>query len=138
MKAAIDMKAYPLVIESNRFPVFLYALEQLKDKEASAELRHGLESFIGLSSPLELIGHENQNHHSVGANAFAETIDICDKKYKSIRDHLTHEGAKTAKWIREKFLQSHDVIVPSKETFSKYLDNWALDPCQPMPTAIEI
>lgn len=120
----------------NKFQIFLYSLEQLKDTNVTRtdNLRHDLESFMNLKYPMKPLGHENLNHF-VGEKAYKETIDICDDKYVDLRRELIQKGRETQLWIRNKFLQSPDVTVANRNHFLKLLDKWEQDPCVPSTTA---
>lgn len=114
----------------NKFPVFLYSLEQIKDTNVTrvANVRHALQCFLNLSTPLKPLGHENLNRY-VGKNAHKETIDICDAKYVGLRKELLSKGRETQLWLRNKFLKSPDVMVANREHFLHLLDEWQMDPC---------
>lgn len=117
-------------IVPNRFKVFIYSLEQMKDTNVTRtdSFRHELETFMELEQPLKPFGHENLNHF-VRENAYKETIDICNDKYIALRTELITKGRETQLWLRNKFLKSQDVTVANRDHFLELLDSWGSDPC---------
>lgn len=89
--------------KSLKFPVFLYTLEQMKNKTDYQALRETLRSFLYLQFPIEPLPPINVNT-SVGADGYKESIDICNVMYKELRSFLTANGNKTQGWIREELL----------------------------------
>lgn len=125
----LGLMAHAAVVP-NKFKVFLYSLEQLKDKNATRtdNVRHSLESFLELEHPMKPLGHENLNRF-VGENAHKETIDICDDKYADLRIELITKGRETQLWLRYQFLKSPDVTVANRNHFLELLQEWESDPC---------
>lgn len=123
---------YNMAVRPSKAKIFLYTLDQLNDTDThrSKEFRQGLQSYLGLQTPLEPLGHENLNHF-VGKKAHPETVDICEDKYRDLRTHLLARGIEMASWISEEFLQSPDVSVGNTKHFLKSLDSWGKDPCLP-------
>ena len=119
---------YELAIRPSNAPVFLYTVDQLEDTDEtrSESFRSTMQSFLGLQKPIAAVGHENKNHV---AHAHAESIDICHAKWASVRAKLVEQGTETARWLREEFIHSNDVVVGNQEHFIKTLDSWSVDPC---------
>ena len=117
---------YELAVKPSRAQVFLYTVDQLEDADQtrSESFRSTLQSFLGLHQPIAAFGVENKNHL-----AHAESIDICDAQWASARAKLVEQGAQTAKWLREVFIHSTDVVVGNQEHFVKTLETWSVDPC---------
>ena len=130
MKILVDEPAgYHLAIRPNKFSIFLYSYEQLRDTDPSAAFRRELGSYPNLSSPL-LYGNEPIEKTAV----YPETVNICADQHTELRKGLLQQAAHTAKWIRERFLASSDVVTANAEHFLATLDNWSLDPCPLAPS----
>jgi hypothetical protein len=56
-------------------------------------------------------------------------INICDDEYRTLRDVLVQNGKISAQWIRDYFLHSPDVAIPSGKAFYYFMEKWSLDPC---------
>ncbi len=56
-------------------------------------------------------------------------IDICQPIYDELRYVLLNDGQKTAKWIRDYFLDSEGVVVSQRERLEKILNTFSVDPC---------
>ena len=127
--AKLGLIAHSAVVP-NKFKVFMYSLEQMKDtnETRTKNMRQELESFLDLKHPMKTFGHENINHF-VGKNAYKETIDICDDKYKDLRNEVVARGQETQFWLRNKFLKSPDVTIANREHFLELLNAWGSDPC---------
>jgi len=119
-----------LAIRPNHFPIFLYTLDQINDADEhrSRQFRKDLQQFMGLSSPLQPLGHENLNHF-VGQKAHKETADICQERFDTIRKTLVENSQTTAAWIRNVFLQSPEVTISNRAHFLQSLESWNEDPC---------
>lgn len=117
---------YDLTIKPNQMKIFLYTADQINEQDSSraTAFRSELQDFLGLTKPIDAFNHENVNHQ-----VYPESIDICDDKWIQVRSKLIEEGAKTAKWIREQFMHSDDVVVANKEHFLQSLESWNTDPC---------
>lgn len=118
-----------LAVKPNRFDVFLYTLDQINDEDVSraAAFRGDLQSFLGLSNPLEPLGHENLNHF-VGGQAHTETIDICEPHFDGVREALLRNSQATAAWIRT-FIDAPTVTVSNCNHVLESLSAWDVDPC---------
>lgn len=121
---------YQLAIRPSRFQIFLYSTEQLEDTDTdrAQSFREGLQEYLGLQYPIAPFTHENVNHQ-VGEEGYEETINICDRQWKTVRRQLLQQGQYSAEWIRDKFLQSPDVTVINLEHFLQTLETWTSDPC---------
>ena len=103
---------YDLAIKPTNFTVFLYTVDQLEDEDEvrTESMRNKLQDYLGLRKPIQPFGHENKNHATSRA-AHQELVSICDDKWASVRSTLVEQGAKTARWLREHFIHSKDVVV---------------------------
>jgi hypothetical protein len=122
-----DMQAnYELAIRPTLAKVFLYTVDQLEDTDVkrSEQFRTDMKNYLELSQPIQPFGIENKNHVK-----HAESIDICDAKWATIRAKLVQQGAVTATWISEHFIHSTDVWVANQEHFVETLESWTRDPC---------
>ncbi|CAB9500691.1 ATP synthase D chain, mitochondrial (ATP5H) [Seminavis robusta] len=126
-----ERKNHHWAIKPNTFSIFLYTLDQLEDTNNAARsqsFREGLQHFLDLQRPLKPVGRENLNHF-VGKQGHPETVDICLPKYKSLRQILVRQGARSARWIEYEFLSSQDVLVANRDHFLKSIRSWGIDPC---------
>ena len=121
--------------------VFLYHVDQLKEKSAADEsntvgplFRRDLGDFLGVSRPLTLpmlwvkpgqrsITEEKQNEID------ALKIDICDERFIELRQVLLEQGSQSADWIQNVFISQPNVVVSNPEQFAKLLEAWHNDPC---------
>jgi len=101
--------------------IFLTEITQLFAKKE--ELRKDLGIFLGLQLP-------DMTPLSKKGLVFDKAINICDKQYKDIRDVLLTRAARVSRWILDYFIQSEDVVVSSREYFTKTLEDWNKDPCE--------
>ena len=126
----LSQQNYELAVKPSNFTVFLYTVDQLEDTNEvrTGNLRRELQKFLGLQTPIQPFGHENKNH-AVGDTGHKESINICDENYKYLRERMLEQGAKTATWIRDHFIESPDVIVANKVHFVETLLLWSKDPC---------
>jgi hypothetical protein len=117
-------------LESN-FTVFLFSMDQLEDTDQArnAMLFNKMENFLGLSVPFAPFGVEIKSDPVGDGNSQAELIDICEPQYEAIRAILLANGAKTAAWLRDNFLQAPDVVVANPEHFVASIEAWGTDPC---------
>ena len=134
MKILVDEEptaGYHLAIRPNKFSIFLYSYEQLRDAdpERSAAFRGELGLYLNLSSPL-LYSNNNDPIEKKTAVVYAETINICGDQYTELRRSLLPQASHTAKWIRERFLASSDVVTANTEHFLTTLEKWSVDPCR--------
>ena len=90
-------------------------------------LQRDLQEFLGLQAPILDFGTIKSNANT---DYYKEYIDICDSQYSSIRSELLEQAKKTSAWIRNKFIESEDVVVSDKEHFLSSLSSWNEDPCE--------
>ena len=119
-----------MAVRPNNFKIFLYSLDQMKDKDESRStvFREDLQRYLQLKNPLPPFGHENLNNF-VGDNAHLETIDICEHRYDVVRQVLVEHGQKMETWIRKEFIKSSDVVVANEKHFLETIRSWRSDPC---------
>mmetsp|Transcript_35032 Transcript_35032/g.63047 ORF Transcript_35032/g.63047 Transcript_35032/m.63047 type:complete len:135 (+) Transcript_35032:1014-1418(+) len=118
-------------ISPNPFKVFIYTVGQLQDKNATrdAQFRLDLQEFLGLKTPI--IGFNEVAKANVrNSTIYPEHMDICEPRYKRIRSQLLKHGKETSRWINDKFTESSDVVVSSKDYFASVVSTWGDDPCQ--------
>mmetsp|Transcript_8545 Transcript_8545/g.13902 ORF Transcript_8545/g.13902 Transcript_8545/m.13902 type:complete len:135 (+) Transcript_8545:492-896(+) len=118
-------------ISPNPFKVFIYTVGQLQDKNATrdAQFRLDLQEFLGLKTPI--IGFNEVAKANVrNSTIYPEYMDICEPRYKRIRSQLLKHGKETSRWINDKFTESSDVVVSSKDYFASVVSTWGDDPCQ--------
>ena len=99
-------KYYPEVSwEPNKFPIFVYSIEQLNDKDVERSARFRQDLGNSSNSPIrwKRIGRENIIHFTQ-AKAHRETVNICDPRHDALRDRLLRDAMRTAKWIQDRFL----------------------------------
>jgi len=117
-------------ISPNPFKVFIYTVGQLQDKNATrdAQFRLDLQEFLGLKTPI--IGFNEVAPNVRNSTIYPEHMDICEPRYKRIRSQLLKHGKETSRWINDKFTESSDVVVSSKDYFASVVSTWGDDPCQ--------
>lgn len=136
-----DIKmAHPYEANHYTYPstnkVFLIEMSQFKDDDANrtAALRTDLARYLGLKHSFD----EEAPHAVPGMKWSAEVqairdsrkIDICEERYKPVRDELMKGSRQTSLWIRTFFLASKDVFISSPEFFDKIMRDWMNDPCE--------
>ncbi|KAL7576322.1 hypothetical protein ACA910_018141 [Epithemia clementina (nom. ined.)] len=124
--------------------IFLYFLEQIDDTDnlRAAEFRQDLSRYLGLVTPLSMMGKENVNRFVSGPERHQEIISICDDKFKAVRRQLVIDSAATANWIqkllRPNLTRSDDsigmnaatqVAVSNLAFVDTILETWKHDPC---------
>lgn len=109
--------------------VFLYDVHQIFDttNNRDVDFLHDLHTFLGLKAPLYLDVEEVRAPHQ--SLNFHYSIDICEEKYRSMRERLLAHGHHAAKWIQTYFMNLTEVTVSNPEHFSSLLDTWSVDPC---------
>jgi len=110
-------------------PVYLFEVSQPFDEGEGRDVRYrnDLSNFIGLTTPLAPI-HTEEEENRTSTN-FNYAIDICDDKYRPLREELLEVGSNAAAWIQTYFLPLPDVTVSSPDHFRELLDSWSIDPC---------
>lgn len=135
MGELVGHESYEIAIRPNNFGIFLYSDDQLQDEDMSrsSSFRSDLQGYLNLSDPISSFSRENVKS-LVGSDDYAESISICDKKYSELRLELVSQGKKTAKWLTERFMQSHDVKVANQDHFIELVSSWGEDPCVAVST----
>jgi len=114
--------------------VFLYDVNQLKNKETMDVFLKDLTEFLGLETPLP----GPMIHFVPGRTPLSEEhqkelqskkIDICEDQYQNLRGVLREQASKSAEWILTEFLSKPNVKVSSPDYFKSMLDEWHRDPC---------
>jgi hypothetical protein len=115
--------------------VFLYESSQPYDLHngRSARYRWDLETFLGLTEPLEPIplrGETDGESYNYTSENFHYDIDICEDKFADLRRQLLEVGTTAAEWILKYFVPHPDVTVSSPDHFEELLLSWSIDPCE--------
>ncbi|KAL7533395.1 hypothetical protein ACHAWF_004477 [Thalassiosira exigua] len=132
MRGMLDDRLYQKQISPNPFKVFVFAMDQLNDKNDSrrTKFQTDLQEFLGLETPLTDLTQVPKANSAGGRARHPKQMDVCDRRYDGIRKQLLASGRRTSSWIRDKFVQSPDVVVSDEEYFSAILETWGKDPCQ--------
>lgn len=138
------------LIENVGHKILLYHVEQLSDTEKMASSTtttkntthtslsesfiKDLSNFLGLNQTLphlakRIVPGKKFEDENLQAYRDSLKINICDEVYKPLRTLLVEHGKTSALWIRNYFLRSEDVFVPSGKAFDLFMDNWSIDPC---------
>lgn len=135
MLGADEMELLPhnMSIVPIKAKVFLVENRQLlMESPASVNFTSDLRDFLGLHQELPALQPWEQVPPEVkysNKTRAAQRIDICESRYDEARSILLENSKNAAKWITEYFIESDDVVVPSKELFVGLLKDWAVDPC---------
>lgn len=123
-------KFWPKRMTPNPYKVFIYIDEQLKDRNSTrrVEFQRDLQKFLRLRTPMLDFG--KMPKANANTDWYPDYIDICERRYSSIRNELLQQAKKTSHWIRNKFIESDDVVVSGKDLFLSSLSSWNEDPCQ--------
>jgi len=109
-----------------RNPIFLYEIAQLGDRDTSrmSTFLTDLQQYLGLSTAFPVPGSPKKIVHE------KKQFDICDKRYKALREVLRKAGREASLWITTYFLKHPDVHVSSPDHFRTLLRRWHDDPCE--------
>ena len=133
---ASEAKLFPFAKIPNQ--VFFLDSAQLSDSNQTRmqQLQQDLSHFLGLDQPLPLpIPHvkpetlwlTNQELQRRKANR----VDICEARYRKLRQELLRIGAAAGVWLRDYFMVSPDVYYSSVDhSLEDLLESWAVDPCE--------
>mmetsp|Transcript_2151 Transcript_2151/g.3900 ORF Transcript_2151/g.3900 Transcript_2151/m.3900 type:complete len:366 (-) Transcript_2151:177-1274(-) len=107
--------------------VFILDVDQMEGEDFTLtnQLRDDIQQFLELEHALPPMKHVP----SKTTQMQKDRIDICERKYKFIRDILIQNGAEASEWIQTYFLQSPDVYLSSRDKFIYMIDQWKSDPC---------
>ncbi|KAL7547185.1 hypothetical protein ACHAWF_010503 [Thalassiosira exigua] len=127
----LNERLYQKQISPNPFKVFVFASDQLQDKDEMrrTKFQTDLQEFLGLKVPMMDLAKAPKVNSSGNHTRHPEEIDICDRRYDGIRKQLLASGKKTSLWIRNKFIKSPDLAVSSEDYFSALITKWGEDPC---------
>jgi hypothetical protein len=109
--------------------VFLYEVDQLADEneDRKKKMQTDMQQVLGLKKPIGNFGHRNVNAKK---GTFDNSINICDEKFRELRNILVRRGEKTSIWIRDKFIESSEVFVGGdRDYFLELISGWGKDPC---------
>jgi hypothetical protein len=119
--------------------IFLYHVEQLPPSTVGKLPQRfvtDISNFLGLNSTALQLRKEIRRW--IPGKKFSSLelkqrealkINICDDEYRTLRDVLVQNGKISAQWIRDYFLHSPDVAIPSGKAFYYFMEKWSLDPC---------
>ena len=112
-------------------------LDNFGNDTIADELNSDLEKFLGLepgdlprvksleeAPKIQYIWPPGREEHK---------IDICQERYRPLREVLLETSRKATKWILEYLLHpsNRDVVVVSNmEVFERLLEGWKTDPCE--------
>jgi len=110
--------------------VLIYDMEQMGDRNETrnAIFRRDIQEYLGLKEEMPPILHSNKGKKKKQPKA-QSYIDICDASHEMLRGELVKAAKSTSVWIREHFIDSEDVAVPSRGHFEQILESWVYDPC---------
>jgi hypothetical protein len=117
-------------------PVFLFDLDQLKDKTFQTDMA----TFLGLSlDKLPAMRSYSPGRTWEDAEQQARDkrkINICDAEFIPLRAELMRLARQNSLWIRQVFLDLPGVHVSSRSTFEQAVETWMKDPCEEAQPAI--
>jgi len=116
-------------------PIFLTEISQFADKDTGrqATLRSDLREYLGVTAdfnttaPHKVPGKKWSKEIQAVRDSFK--IDICEEKFKPVREVLMKGARETSIWIRESFIKAQDVHISSPEFFDSAMRAWMDDPC---------
>lgn len=138
------LKPLPFEVKALQPPmpqeVFLYETTQIdgsKVPHIAETFRRDLSAYLQLETPLASLASAKPVAHHVNASSVqteetklvGELFDICDPKYKVLRDELILIGRDAAQWILDYFVPLPNVHVSSPEFFHEVLEGYGSDPC---------
>jgi Sulfotransferase domain len=111
-------------------PIFLYEISQMEetDEVLVAQFRQDLQSYLGLTQPIEPLTELKESHDDDPFHDVA-VINICDPEYTAVHDDLMDIAQRSSMWLRQYFLPLPDVHVSSPDHFHQLMENWMMDPC---------
>jgi hypothetical protein len=106
--------------------VFLYEMGQLVDEDEarSYKYRRDLGNFLGLERELTPIVQPENSNPNVN-----QALDICEDRYRPLRQVLMEAAKPASEWIRTYFSKSPEVVISSPKFFNELLLEWMVDPC---------
>ena len=113
---------------------FLFTTEQLGDVDEMRMDVFGrvVQEFVGFRRAMPPIVHWKPGKtwdNATQAEKDSRKINICDHKYKELRDVLMDISREASEWIRNYFIESEDVVVSSRDYIEQILGTWMHDPC---------
>jgi hypothetical protein len=114
-------------------PVFLYAVEELADKDVArqANFRRAVQDFLGLSEPLPPLIHYAPGRRWTGKIQRERNglkMDICGDRFAPLRSELMRLAVQNSVWLSE-FITYPTVSVALESHMLQVLDSWTRDPC---------
>ena len=121
---------FPKRMSPNPYKIFMLTMEQIADRNDRRRMKfqEDLQKFLKLRAPLEDFASLPIRNSS--NSTYSERINICDKKFASIRFQLVKQGKQASKWVINKFMKSPDVIVSNPEFIKSTIRDWGSDPCK--------
>ena len=131
MKEMLDYDTmFPKRMSPNPFKIFLLTIEQINDHNDKRRIlfQEDLQKFLKLRSPIQDFASLPISNPS--NTTYKERIDICEKKFSTIRSQLIRQGKQASQWIINKFMKSPDVFVSNPEFLTSVIREWGNDPCE--------
>lgn len=103
--------------------VFLLELGQLSDRTSRRDsFQKDIEDFLGLrSNSIQFPKREVKQSDYL--------FNICDDRFKDVRNALLKIGINASKWIQEYFIKSPRIVVSNRAHFVELIETWKYDPC---------
>ena len=123
--------------------IFLTEMTQFADKDLTRQerLKSDLKSFLGVTKDFNSTAPHKKPGKTwkpeIQAVRDSFKINICEEKFKPVRDVLMQGARETSIWIRESFIKAPGVHISSPEFFEQAMLNWMNDPCEATPTPRE-
>mmetsp|Transcript_19705 Transcript_19705/g.37347 ORF Transcript_19705/g.37347 Transcript_19705/m.37347 type:complete len:418 (-) Transcript_19705:118-1371(-) len=135
---AMPFEPFPILVPHLPHQIFLYDPDQMngaKFPDVAEQFRQDLSVYLELRTPLSSLAVAQANTHAERENATvaAALMDICDSKFKPLREELILIGRDAARWITEFFLPLENVHVSSPDFFRRTLEGYEVDPCEVNP-----
>ena len=118
------------------FLIEIGQLDNFGNDTIADELNADLENFLGLK-PGDLprtksLDEAPKIEYTWPPGREEHKIDICEDRYRPLRELLLETSRKTTKWILEYLLHPSNrevVVVSNMEVFERLLEQWNTDPC---------
>lgn len=118
------------------FLIEIGQLDNFGNDTVADELNSDLEKFLGLEPGdlprVKSLEEAPKIQYTWPPGREEHKIDICQERYRPLREVLLETSRKATKWILEYLLHpsNHDVVVVSNmEVFERLLEAWKTDPC---------
>ncbi len=119
------------------FLIEIGQLDNFGNDTLADELNSDLETFLGLESGdlprTKSLDEAPKIEYTWPPGREEHKIDICEDRYKPLRETLLETSRKATKWILEYLLHPSNrevVVVSNMEVFERLLEGWKTDPCE--------